>query len=84
MTDVKMKLHLCKEPDKFQFVILLNGLHPRKVESVFVISTKDFDLEPKATTNRKGKYCCCVARIVSNTSGPNGRRYLLSLFKGPF
>ena len=20
MTDVKMKLHLCKEPDKFQFV----------------------------------------------------------------
>ena len=22
MTDVKMKLHLCKEPDKFQFVEL--------------------------------------------------------------
>ena len=56
MTDVKMKLHLCKEPDKFQFVILLNGLHPRKVESVFVISTKDFGLEPKATINRKGKH----------------------------
>ena len=41
--------------DKFQFVILLNGLHPRKVESVFAISTKGFDLEPKATINRKGK-----------------------------
>ena len=39
--------------DKFQFVILLNGLHPRKVESVFAISTKDCDLEPKATINRK-------------------------------
>ena len=22
MTDVKMKLHLCKEPDKFQFIEL--------------------------------------------------------------
>ena len=38
-----------------QFVVLLNGLHPSKVKSVFVISTKDFDLEPKATINRKGK-----------------------------
>ena len=41
---------------KFQFVVLLNGLHPSKVESVFVISTKDFGLEPKATINRKGKH----------------------------
>ena len=51
--------------DKFQFVILLNGLHPRKVESVFAISTKDFDLEPKATINRKGKLYGMLLRWMS-------------------
>ena len=26
MIDVKMKLHLCKEPDKFQFVVLAHNI----------------------------------------------------------
>lgn len=26
MADVKMKLHLCKEPDKFQFVVLAHNI----------------------------------------------------------
>ena len=25
MTDVKMKLHLCKEPDKFKFAGMISG-----------------------------------------------------------
>ena len=31
MTDVKMKLHLCKEPDKFQFIELNHGSIPNSV-----------------------------------------------------
>ena len=48
--------------DKFQFVILLNGLHSRKVESVFIISMNDFDLEPTATINRKGNVKLAVSK----------------------
>ena len=35
MIDVKMKLHLCKEPDKFQFVVLAHNMGLTGIPAIF-------------------------------------------------
>lgn len=39
MIDVKMKLHLCKEPDKFQFVALAHNMGLAGIPAIFPMTS---------------------------------------------
>lgn len=39
MADVKMKLHLCKEPDKFQFVVLVHKYRLADILTILLMTS---------------------------------------------
>ena len=39
MIDVKMKLHLCKEPDKFQFVVLAHNMGLADILAILLMTS---------------------------------------------